>query len=50
MSDKKLTMYPSLNVLGEELKPCSNSPITGVFSMAAVIQGGPIRGSTLFAA
>jgi uncharacterized protein (DUF2237 family) len=31
MSDKKLTMYPSLNVLGEELKPCSTSPVTGFF-------------------
>ena len=31
MSDKKLTMDPSLNVLGEELKPCSTSPVTGFF-------------------
>ena len=50
MSDKQLTTDPSLNVLGKELKPCSNSPITGVFSMVAVILGVPIQGSALFAA
>ena len=31
MSDSKQTMYPSLNVLGEPLKPCSTKPLTGFF-------------------
>ena len=31
MSSENLDMDPSLNVLGEKLKPCSTSPMTGFF-------------------
>ena len=28
---KKFELFPSVNVLGGELKPCGNDPITGFF-------------------
>ncbi len=31
MPENKIEIAPSLNVLGEALKPCSSSPLTGFF-------------------
>ena len=44
MSDKQLKMDPSLNVLGDELKPCSTSPVTGFFRDGCCNTGGADTG------
>ena len=31
---KKFELFPSLNVLGGELRPCSKDPVTGFLEMA----------------
>ena len=33
---KKFALFPSVNVLGGKLRPCSNDPITGFLEMAFV--------------